>query len=108
VRRHQSFAPEGTNVNFVKIMGSTKLALRTYERGVEDETLACGTGAIAAALLSASLGLVTGSSITCQTRGGEDLMISFEGPASAPEKIFMEGKVRYLFSGQVEADLFLK
>ncbi len=108
VRRHQSFAPEGTNVDFVKILSPNKLALRTYERGVEDETLACGTGAIAAALLSASLGLVTGASITCQTRGGEDLMISFEGPASAPEKVFMEGKVRYLFSGQVEADLFLK
>ena len=108
VRRHQSFAPDGTNVNFVKILGPARLALRTYERGVEDETLACGTGAMAAALLSASLGLVTGSVITCQTRGGDDLVISFEGPATAPEKIFMEGTVRYLFSGQVEADLFLK
>ena len=75
---------------------------------MEDETLACGTGAIAAALLSASLGLVTGSTVTCQTRGGDDLIISFEGQASAPESIFLEGTVRYLFSGQVEADLFLK
>ena len=107
-RRHQAFAPDGANINFVKILGQDKLALRTYERGVEDETLACGTGAIAAALLSASLGLVAGSTIVCQTRGGDDLIISFEGPAAAPEKVFLEGKVRYLFSGQVEADLFLK
>jgi diaminopimelate epimerase len=108
VRRHQAFAPEGANVDFVKILGPDKLALRTYERGVEDETLACGTGAVAAAMLAASQGLVSSSSIVCQTRGGDDLIISFEGPLVAPEKVFMEGKVRYLFSGQVETDLFLK
>lgn len=108
VRRHQAFAPEGANVNFVKILGPDKLTLRTYERGVEDETLACGTGAVAAAMLATFQGLVSASSIICQTRGGDDLIISFEGPLAAPEKVFMEGKVRYLFSGQVETDLFLK
>ncbi|KXS56733.1 MAG: hypothetical protein AMR96_00890 [Candidatus Adiutrix intracellularis] len=108
VRRHQAFAPEGVNVNFVKILGSDKLTLRTYERGVEDETLACGTGAVAAAMLATFQGLISASSIICQTRGGDDLTISFEGPLAAPEKVFMEGKVRYLFSGQVEPDLFLK
>ncbi|MDR1045139.1 MAG: diaminopimelate epimerase [Candidatus Adiutrix sp.] len=108
VRRHQAFAPEGANVDFVKIAGPDRLALRTYERGVEDETLACGTGATAAALLAAAQGLIKAPAVTCLTRGGDDLVISFEGPPEAPEKVFLEGKVRYLFSGQVEADLFLK
>ena len=108
VRRHPAFAPEGSNIDFAKIMSPDRLALRTYERGVEDETLACGTGATAAALLAAAQGLVTASTIACQTRGGDDLTISLEGPLEAPEKVFLEGKVRYLFSAQVEADLFLK
>jgi len=108
VRRHPAFAPDGANINFVKVIGPDKLALRTYERGVEDETLACGTGATAAAVLAASQGLITRSPITCQTRGGDDLIITLDGPLTAPDQVFMEGKVRFLFSGQVEADLFLK
>ncbi|MDR0881617.1 MAG: diaminopimelate epimerase [Candidatus Adiutrix sp.] len=108
VRRHTAFAPEGANVNFVKILGPSRLAIRTYERGVEDETLACGTGTTAAVLLAAAQGLVKGNSVVCQTRGGEELVISFEGAPDSPDKVFMEGQVRYLFSGQVEDDLFLK
>ena len=108
VRRHPAFAPDGTNVNFVKILGPDKISIRTYERGVEDETLACGTGATAAVLLAASQGLVTSPSVTCVTRGGDDLVISLEGPLDAPEKVFLEGRVRFLFTGQVEPDLFLK
>lgn len=109
VRYHSAFSPEGTNVDFAKILEPSKVALRTYERGVENETLACGTGAIAVAILAASQGLIKGSTIHCQTRGGEDLVISLEGgPPTAPENIFLEGNIRYLFSGQVEPDLFLK
>ncbi|UQZ88830.1 diaminopimelate epimerase [Deltaproteobacteria bacterium Smac51] len=108
VRRHPAFAPEGSNINFAKVLGPGKLALRTYERGVEDETLACGTGAVATAMLAAAQGLVTETTITCRTKGGDELTVSYEGPADGPDKVFMEGKVRYLFSGQVEADLFLK
>lgn len=108
VRRHPAFAPDGANINFVKILGPDRLAIRTYERGVEDETLACGTGATAAALLGLAQGLLTADAITCQTRGGDDLIIRVEGPLEAPDKVFLEGKVRHLFSAQVEADLFLK
>ena len=108
VRRHPAFAPDGANINFVKILGPDRLAIRTYERGVEDETLACGTGATAAALLGLAQGLLAAASVTCQTRGGDDLTISVEGPLEAPDKVFLEGKVRHLFSAQVEADLFLK
>ncbi|MBV9391966.1 MAG: diaminopimelate epimerase, partial [Verrucomicrobia bacterium] len=55
IRFHRAFAPEGTNANFVQIQENGKLAIRTYERGVEGETLACGTGVVAAALLYAAL-----------------------------------------------------
>jgi diaminopimelate epimerase len=106
VRRHASFAPEGTNVDFVKVLSPDTLAVRTYERGVEDETLACGTGCTASALLAASQKLVTATSILCKTRGGEDLVVRYEGTAENPEKVFLEGPVRYIFSGQVEADMF--
>ncbi|MDR2368873.1 MAG: diaminopimelate epimerase [Deltaproteobacteria bacterium] len=108
VRRHASFNPEGTNVDFVKVLSENTLAVRTYERGVEDETLACGTGVTAAALLAASQKLVTATSITVKTRGGEDLTVRYEGPAEAPTKVFLEGPVRFTFSGQVEPDIFRK
>ncbi|MDR2456808.1 MAG: diaminopimelate epimerase, partial [Deltaproteobacteria bacterium] len=106
VRRHASFAPEGTNVDFVKILGEDQVAVRTYERGVEDETLACGTGVVASALLAAVQGHVSSDKITCKTRGGEDLIVRWVGSAENPEKVFLEGPVRYTFSGQVEPDLF--
>jgi diaminopimelate epimerase len=70
--------------------------------------LACGTGATAAALLAASQGLVKGDAITCRTRGGEDLTVRFEGQPDAPSKVFLEGAVRYVFSGQVGPDIFKK
>ncbi|MDR1297291.1 MAG: diaminopimelate epimerase [Deltaproteobacteria bacterium] len=108
VRRHASFQPDGTNVDFVKILGDDSISVRTYERGVEDETLACGTGVTASALLAASQKLVSSSSILCKTRGGEDLTVRYEGPPDAPTKVFLEGPVRYVFSGQVEADMFRK
>jgi diaminopimelate epimerase len=108
VRRHASFNPEGTNVDYVKVLSDDTLAVRTYERGVEDETLACGTGVTAAALLAAAQKLVTATSIIVKTRGGENLTVRYEGPADSPTKVFLEGAVRFTFSGQVEADLFKK
>jgi len=51
VRRHEAFAPAGTNVNFMKTLAPGQIAIRTYERGVEDETLACGTGMVACAIV---------------------------------------------------------
>ncbi|MDR2302512.1 MAG: diaminopimelate epimerase [Deltaproteobacteria bacterium] len=108
VRRHPSFAPEGANVDFVKVLSPDTLAVRTYERGVEDETLACGTGVVASAILAAAQKLIYQTSITVKTRGGEDLTVRYEGPPEAPTKVFLEGPVRFTFSGQVESDLFKK
>jgi diaminopimelate epimerase len=108
VRRHVSFSPDGTNVDFVKVLSDNVLAIRTYERGVEDETLACGTGVTAAALLAASQKLVSGNSILVKTKGGEDLTVRYEGTIEAPTQVFLEGPVRFIFSGQVEQDMFKK
>ncbi|MDR2387814.1 MAG: diaminopimelate epimerase [Deltaproteobacteria bacterium] len=108
VRRHPSFTPDGTNVDFVKVISPDTLAVRTYERGVEDETLACGTGVVASVLLAAAQKLVSSASINVKTRGGEALTVRYEGPPEAPTKVFLEGPVRFTFSGQVETDLFKK
>jgi diaminopimelate epimerase len=75
IRHHQLFEPAGTNVNFVQMPGR-ELHVRTYERGVEDETLACGTGAVASALIAALHGYVT-SPVTVRTSGGDELIIHF-------------------------------
>jgi diaminopimelate epimerase len=103
VRRHVGFHP-GANVDFVQILDNDTIAVRTYEKGVEDETLACGTGCIAAALLSARNSFVKGNTVTCKTRGGEDLVVRWDGDASTPTAVYLEGQVRYVFSGQTGPD----
>lgn len=108
VRRHPAFAPDGANIDFAKVTGPDRLTLRSYMRGVEEEVLSSGTGAVAATLLAAAQGLITGSCVVCRTKGDGELTVSFEGPATSPEAVYLEGQVRCLFSGQVESDLFLK
>ncbi|MDR0550234.1 MAG: diaminopimelate epimerase [Deltaproteobacteria bacterium] len=108
VRYHAAFSPDGANVDFVRVVKDNSLVVRTYERGVEAETLACGTGVTAAALLAVSQGLVKGTKVICHTKGGEDLTVRLEGPPEAPKKVFLEGEVRYIFSGQVGPDIFKK
>ena len=76
IRRHAHFAPKGTNVNFVQVLGPNHIRVRTFERGVEGETLACGTGVAASALISA---VVHGfnSPVKVQVQGGDLLEVSF-------------------------------
>jgi diaminopimelate epimerase len=97
LREHDRFAPEGTNANFVQVEGDGTLSVRTYERGVEAETLACGTGAVAVALVAARHGW-TGLPTTVHCAGGYDLMIdSSEGTttlAGGAEVVF-DGEVSY-------------
>jgi diaminopimelate epimerase len=76
IRFHERFQPAGTNANFVQVLADGKLMVRTYERGVEGETLACGTGAVASALISALLGQAK-PPVTVITSGGEQLTIHF-------------------------------
>jgi len=94
IRYHKTFKPSGTNVNFVAILGPQKIAVRTYERGVEDETLACGTGATAAALITALKGYVI-PPVEVATRGGEVLKVFFE--LSELKEVFLEGETRFVY-----------
>lgn len=96
-RRHPGFAPAGTNVNFVQILDRNNLLLRTYERGVEGETLACGTGAAASALISLLLGL-TGDNVLLKTSGRETLGIAVEN-----ERVFLTGKAVLVFTARLDA-----
>jgi diaminopimelate epimerase len=103
VRFHPLFQPAGTNVNFSHFMGPHALKLRTYERGVEDETLACGTGAVAAALIAARLGKAA-SPVTAHTRGGEALTIHFQAQGETFADVYLEGEALVVFQGELWVD----
>jgi len=95
VRYHPRFAPAGTNANFVQAVAPGRLILRTYERGVEDETYACGTGACAAALAAKARGLGA-DDYELVTSGGETLYVS------VPDgRVFLTGAAQLVFSGDV-------
>ncbi len=96
IRHHELFAPEGTNANFVKVEADGTLSLRTYERGVEAETLACGTGATAAALVSARQGWVD-LPVAVHCAGGYDLAVD-----SGAGGTTLSGGAEYVFEGEVE------
>ncbi len=102
IRYHHHFAPKGTNANFVQVLAPGKLAIRTYERGVEDETLACGTGVVASALIHHEL---TGapSPIAVQVKGGDTLEVGFQKDASGYQNVTLTGPADFVFEGQVEA-----
>ncbi|MEW5914052.1 MAG: diaminopimelate epimerase [Thermodesulfobacteriota bacterium] len=104
LRFHPHFAPAGTNVNFVAA-GDGELLVRTYERGVEDETLACGTGAVASALMTGpALGLA--SPVKVRVRSGETLKVYFEGQGDSLGPVFLEGAASYVFQGTLLQDAF--
>lgn len=86
--------PQGTNVNFVQITGEDSITIRTFERGVEGETLSCGTGSTASALISAKLNKVTGSIIHVKTTGGPlDITISDSPLMTGPAETVYSGKI---------------
>ncbi|MFZ5425636.1 MAG: diaminopimelate epimerase [Thermodesulfobacteriota bacterium] len=93
IRFHEVFAPKGTNANFVTVKDSGHLILRTYERGVEDETYACGTGACASAVVANALGLA-GPDVDVTTTGGEVLGVSL-----ADGQVYLRGAAEAAFSG---------
>ncbi len=99
-RYHDLFKPAGTNVDFIQIQGKHRLRIRTYERGVEGETLACGTGSVAAALIAGALGAVI-SPVEVQTRGGEKLVVSFDRTSGGFDNIRLEGGAHVICEGNL-------
>ena len=99
LRRHPAM-PEGANVNFVKVTGDNAIAVRTYERGVEDETLACGSGVVASAVVAAREGLVA-SPVVCETRSGVAFAVSFSEGDDAIVEAALTGDAREIYSAEL-------
>jgi diaminopimelate epimerase len=99
-RYHQEFQPAGTNADFAEVLNRHTLKLRTYERGIENETLACGTGAVATALIASELGMAA-SPVEVQVRSGEILKIYFEKRGDQFIQVFMQGEVRVVYEGEM-------
>lgn len=96
LRFHERFAPKGANANFIQVLDEKTIHLRTYERGVEDETFACGTGAAAAVLIAHALGH-TGPEVEVTTTGKEVLTISLEG-----DDVFLTGAAMHVYTGVLD------
>ena len=101
IRYHKMFSPNGTNVNFIEKRGPNKIAIRTYERGVEDETLACGTGIVASALIFAA-SEKSSSPITVLARGGDELEVGFEKVEGGFRNVTLTGPAEFVFEGTIE------
>lgn len=100
IRCHERYQPAGTNANFVTVLDGHTIRVRTYERGVEDETLACGTGSVASALIAARKGLVE-SPVDVRVQGGELLRIYFEMTEKGFTKVYLEGRVKMVYQGKL-------
>ncbi|MBN1756612.1 diaminopimelate epimerase [bacterium] len=100
IREDKMFFPEGTNVDFFSLPDDHQLILRTYERGVEGETMACGTGAAATALLEALRGNLE-SPVRVKVKSGEILSVSFRRTGMEFSEVFLEGLVEVLFEGEI-------
>ena len=101
IRYHDTFSPKGTNVNFIEKRGAKRIAVRTYERGVEDETLACGTGVVASALVFAATENVNGP-IAVIVRGGDELRVGFEKIDNQFRNVTLTGPAEFVFEGIIE------
>jgi diaminopimelate epimerase len=101
IRRAEMFAPKGTNANFVVQRGDRQISIRTYERGVEDETLACGTGVVASALIFSAVKNVEGP-IDVLVRGGNELQVGFEKAGSEFKNVTLTGPADFVFEGTID------
>jgi len=101
LRHHPMFAPRGANANFSEQRGPQSIAIRTYERGVEDETLACGTGVVASAILFAANENATGP-IDVFVRGGDTLQVDFKRRGDQFSNVTLTGPADFVFDGTIE------
>lgn len=108
IRQSPRFAKEGTNVNFIEVRsekGKNILYVRTYERGVENETLSCGTGVTACALAAHHLGMATASDHCMVHTPGGDLRVRFKKTESLYTDIRLEGPATFVFEGTIDTSL---
>ncbi|OOB81879.1 diaminopimelate epimerase [Flavobacterium columnare] len=101
IRYSHLYGQEGSNINFVIQKGENNFAIRTYERGVEDETLSCGTGATAVALAMYHLGKATSNTIAIQVEGGQ-LQIAFQKSENGYKNIQLTGPAQFVFQGEID------
>ncbi len=99
IRHHEKFSPRGANVNFVEVISRDSIKVRTYERGVEDETLACGTGSAASAIIFA-LKTNAPKKIHVHTRSKEVLALYFARSVDKFSNVWLEGKARKVYEGE--------
>lgn len=101
IRYHKTFAPDGANADFISITGPQSLSIRTYERGVEGETPACGTGIVAGALVAACLDRVK-PPVDVTTAGGDVLAVDFRLTEDGAERVTLLGPAVHVFKGNLE------
>jgi diaminopimelate epimerase len=101
IRCHEIFSPAGANINFIEKRGPQQISIRTYERGVEDETLACGTGVVASALIFAATEKVDGP-ITVIVRSGSELSVDFKRAGNQFRNVTLTGPAEFAFEGTID------
>lgn len=101
IRYGELYGAAGSNINFVKKIDDSTFRLRTYERGVEDETLACGTGATAVAIAMNATGQTDATSININVEGGK-LVVSFDKNQNGFSNVFLKGPAEFVFKGTIE------
>lgn len=102
LRNHPAM-PDGANVNFVKAAGANRIEVRTYERGVEGETLSCGSGVVAAAIAAGRQGMAA-SPVTCGTKSGVDFTVEFEDGGAAIAHVRLSGDAREVYKGELTGE----
>ncbi len=101
IRYSDLYGKAGSNVNFVDQISNSEFSIRTYERGVEDETLSCGTGATAVAIAMHRIGKTNKSGVLINVEGGK-LRVSFEEKNGVYKNVFLTGLAEFVFSGETE------
>jgi diaminopimelate epimerase len=101
LRYSSLYGKEGSNINFVNQLSDNHFALRTYERGVEDETLSCGTGATATAIAMHAIGKTNAKEIDLNVQGGK-LKVTFDKTENGYENVFLIGSATFVFEGKIE------
>lgn len=101
IRYSDLYGKAGSNINFVSQINEDTFAVRTYERGVEDETLACGTGVTAVAIAMNATGVTSSNAIHLNVEGGK-LEVSFDQKGSQYTNVFLKGPAKFVFKGQID------